>query len=128
MSKKAEVINLERSEEEKSTKKSLQLDSGRHVRVHSDEKGELLEILERGGKAVVTVRLTDEGPVVTVQGAHLELKSTETLALEAKEIKIKAQENASIESKGSLKIDSSEKMDIHSQDDIRVVGRIIHLN
>jgi hypothetical protein len=128
MSKKAEVINLERSEEEKSTKKSLQLDSGRQVLVHSDEKGELLEILERGGKAVVTVRLTDEGPVVTVQGAHLELKSTETLALEAKEIKIKAQENASIESKGSLKIDSSEKMDIHSQDDIRVVGRIIHLN
>ena len=128
MSKKAEVINLELSEEEKSTKKSLQLDSGRQVLVHSDEKGELLEILERGGKAVVTVRLTDEGPVVTVHGAHLELKSTETLALEAKEIKIKAQENASIESKGSLKIDSSEKMDIHSQDDIRVVGRIIHLN
>jgi hypothetical protein len=128
MSKKAEVINLEPSEVEKSNQRNLQLDSGRQVLVHSDEKGELLEILERGGKAVVTVRLTDEGPVVTVQGAHLELKSTETLALEAKEIKIKAQENASIESKGSLKIDSSEKMDIHSQDDIRVVGRIIHLN
>ena len=42
MSKKAEVINLERSEEEKSTEKSLQLDSGRHVLVHSDERGELL--------------------------------------------------------------------------------------
>ena len=83
MSKKAEVINLERSEKEKTTKKSLQLDSGRQVLVHSDEKGELLEILERGGEAVVTVKLTDEGPVVTVQGAHLELKSTETLALEA---------------------------------------------
>jgi hypothetical protein len=128
MSKKAEVINLEPSEAEQSNQKSLQLDSGRHVRVHSDEKGELLEILEGGGEAVVTVRLTDEGPVVTVQGAHLELKSTETLALEAKEIKIKAQENASIESKGSLKIDSSDKMDIHSHDDIRVVGKIIHLN
>ena len=128
MSKKAEVINLERSEEEKSTEKSLQLDSGRHVLVHSDERGELLEILERGGEAVVTVRLTDEGPIVTVQGAHLELKSTETLALEAKEVSIKAQENVSVESKGSLKIDSSDKMDIHSQDDIRVVGKIIHLN
>jgi len=76
----------------------------------------------------VTVRLTDEGPVVTVQGAHLELKATETLALEAKEVKIKAQEIASVESKGSLKIDSSDKMDIHSHDDIRVVGKIIHLN
>ena len=128
MSKKAEVINLEPSETKKSKRRNLQLDSGRHLRIHSDEKGELLEIIERGGEAVVTVRLTDEGPIVTVQGAHLELKSTETLALEAKEVKIKAQENVSVESKGSLKIDSSDKMDIHSQDDIRVVGKIIHLN
>ncbi len=128
MSKKAEVINLEPSEAKKSNQRNLQLDSGRQVLVHSDEKGELLEILERGGEAVVTVRLTDEGPVVTVQGAHLELKATETLALEAKEVKIKAQEDASVESKGSLKIASSDKMDIHSHDDIRVVGKIIHLN
>jgi uncharacterized protein (DUF2345 family) len=128
MSKKAEVINLEPSEAEQTTEKSLHLDSGRQVLVHSDQKGELLEILERGGEAVVTVRLTDEGPIVTVQGAHLELKSTETLALEAKEVKIKAQENVSVESKGSLKIDSSDKMDIHSQDEIRVIGKMIHLN
>jgi uncharacterized protein (DUF2345 family) len=77
---------------------------------------------------VVTVRLTNEGPVVTVQGAHLELRSTKTIALEAKEVKIKAEEEASIESMGRLKIDSSKKMDIHSKDDIRVVGKIIHLN
>jgi hypothetical protein len=128
MSKKAEVINLERSEEEKSTKKSLQLDSGRQVLVHSDEKGELLEILERGGEAVVTVRLTDEGPVVTVQGAHLELKSTDTIALDARKVRIKAQEEASIESEGTLKIESSKNMDVTSEDDIRVVGKMIHLN
>jgi hypothetical protein len=128
MSKKAEVINLERSEEEKSTKKSLQLDSGRQVLVQSDEKEELLEILERGGEVVMTVRLTDEGPIVSVQGAHLELKSTETIELEAKKIRIKAQEEASIESEGTLKIESSKKMDINSEDDIRVVGKMIHLN
>ena len=128
MSKKADVINLKRLEGKKSIEKELQLDSGRHILIRSNEKEELLEIIERGGEAVVTVRLTAEGPVVTVQGAHLELKSTETLTLEAKEVKIKAQENASVESKGSLKIDSSDKMDIHSHDDIRVVGKIIHLN
>jgi len=128
MSKKAEVINLERSETEQSTKKSLQLDSGRQVLVQSDEKEELLEILERGGEVVMTVRLTDEGPIVSVQGAHLELKSTETIELEAKKIRIKAQEEASIESEGTLKIESSKKMDINSEDDIRVVGKMIHLN
>ena len=128
MSKKAEVINLERSETEQSTKKSLQLDSGRQVLVQSDEKEELLEILERGGEVVMTVRLTDEGPIVSVQGAHLELKSTETIELEAKKIRIKAQEEASIESEGKLKIESSKNMDVNSEDDIRVVGKMIHLN
>lgn len=127
MSKKADVINLERLEGKKVAAKELQLDSRRRILIHSREKEDLLEIIERG-EVVVTVRLTDEGPVVTVQGAHLELKSTETLALEAKEVKIKAEEKTSIESMGSLKIDSSKKMDIHSDDDIRVVGKIIHLN
>ncbi len=128
MSKKAEVINLKRLEGKKSIEKELQLDSGRHILIRSNEKEGLIEIIERGGEAVVTVRLTDEGPVVTIQGAHLKLKSTETLVLEAKEVKIKAQEDASVESKGSLRIASSKKMDIHSHDDIRVVGKIIHLN
>jgi hypothetical protein len=128
MSKKAEVINLERSEEEKSPKKSLQLDSGRQVLVHSNEKEEILEIVERGGEVVMAVRLTDEGPIVSVQGARLELKSTESIALEAKKIRIKAQEEASIESEGKLKIESSKNMDVNSEDDIRVVGKMIHLN
>lgn len=128
MSKKAEVINLERSEAEQSTRKSLQLDSGRQVLVHSNEKEEILEIVERGGEMVMAVRLTDKGPIVSVQGARLELKSTETITLEAKKIRIKAQEEASIESKGKLKIESSKNMDVNSEDDIRVVGKMIHLN
>jgi hypothetical protein len=127
MSKKADVINLERLKGKKAAAKKLQLDSGRYILISSKEKEELLEIVD-GGEVVVTVRLTDEGPVVTVQGAHLELKSTETLALEAKEVKIKAEEKVSVESRGRLKIDSAKEMDIHSEDDIRVVGKIIHLN
>lgn len=127
MSKKAGVISMERLEDKKAAAKRLQLDSRRYILIRSKEKEELLEIVD-GGEVVVTVKLSDEGPVVTVQGAHLELKSTETIALEAKEVKIKAQEKTSIESMGSLNIDSSEKMDIHSNDDIRVVGKIIHLN
>ena len=127
MSKKAEVINLELPEGQKSQGKKVPLDSGRHILIRSREKEDLLEIIERG-EVVVTVRLTEEGPVVTVQGAHLELKAAEALTLEAKEVKIKGQEKVSIESMGSLKIDSSKKMGIHSKDDIRVIGKIIHLN
>jgi hypothetical protein len=63
-----------------------------------------------------------------VRGACLELKSTETITLDAKKIKIRAQEKAVVESKGSLEIASAKKMDIHSDDEIRVDGKMIHLN
>jgi len=128
MSKKAEVINLEPSEAKQSKQRNLQLDSGRQVQVHSDEKGELLEIVERGGEVVMAVRLTDEGPIVSVQGARLELKSTESIALEARKVTIKAEEQAVVKSEGSLDIGSSKKMGIKSGDDIRVVGKMIYLN
>lgn len=128
MSKKAEVINLEPSAAGQPEKRRLQLDSGRQVLILSDENQDRLEIVEPNGEVAIKVRLTAEGPVVTIRGAHLELKSTETLALEAKRVKIKAEEAAVVRSEGSLEIDSSKKMDIHSENDIRVVGKMIYLN
>jgi len=59
---------------------------------YSSEKEELIEITAPEGEIIMKVRMTDDGPVISVSGAHLELKSTETIALEAKKIKIKAEE------------------------------------
>jgi len=106
----------------------MQLDSGRQVVIHSNENEEILEIVEPEGEVILKMRLTDAGPVISVQGAHLELKSTETLTLESKKVKIRAEEEARVESKGSLEIVSSKEMGIHSDDEIRVVGKMIHLN
>ena len=128
MSKKAEVINLKTSDAALDKKKRMRLDSGRQIIVHSDEKEELIQIAEPEGEIVMTVRMTDAGPVVTVRGAHLELKSTESITLEAKKITIHAQEEAVVESEGRLEIDSAKKMDIHSDNEIRVEGKMIHLN
>jgi uncharacterized protein (DUF2345 family) len=128
MSKKANVINLKSSDVSQDAKKRMQLDSGRQIVVDSGEKEDLIQIVEPAGDVVMSVRMTAAGPVVTVRGAHLELKSTETITLEAKKIKIRAKEEAVVESKGSLEIDSAKKMDIHSDDEIRVDGKMIHLN
>jgi hypothetical protein len=128
MSKKAKVINIKSSDISQDTKKRMLLDSGRQIIVDPSEKEELIHIVEPKGDIVMSVRMTDAGPVVTVRGAHLEIKSTETITLEAKKIKICAEENASVKSKGSLEVDSAKKMDIHSDDEIRVDGKMIHLN
>lgn len=128
MSKEANVIKFKPAEVSPDSEKRLQLDSGRQIVVSSADQGELIRIVEPKGEISLTVRLTDAGPVFTVQGACLEIKSTETLSLEAKKIKIHAREETAIDSDGEMKIDSAKKMDIHSDDDIRVEGKFIHLN
>ncbi len=128
MTDKAEVLKIKPSDAGHDLKKSVRLDSGHQVLVHSENNEERIEITEPEGDVVVTVRMTDQGPVVSVSGAHLELKSTETISLEARKIKLKAEEEAVVESNGSLNLDASDKMDVHSDDDIRVNGKMIYLN
>lgn len=128
MSKKAKVIKLKPSDVSHDAKKRIKLDSGRQVVVESIEKEELIQIIEPKGEVVMSIRMTDSGPVVTVRGAHLELKSTETITLNAKKIEIRAEEEATVASKGSLEVASSKKMDIHSNGEIRIDGKMIHLN
>ena len=128
MSEKTKVIKLEPSASRQCKTQQVQLDSGRQVVIHTNGNEELLEIVETGREVVLRVRLTDAGPVISVQGARLELKSTEILALESKKVKIKAEEELGVESKGGLTIDSLKEIGTHSDDEIRVMGKMIHLN
>ena len=128
MNDKAEVINLKPTTDEQYKKKRIQLDSGCQILINSSEGEESIEIAGAEGEVMVNVRMTDEGPVISVHGTHLELKSTDTIALEAKKIKIEAEEETVVGSKGDLRIDASEKLNVHSDDDIRVVGKMIYLN
>ncbi len=128
MPEKTKVISLAPSASGRRNTQQIQLDSGRQVVIHFDEDEELLEVVEAEGEVILKVRLTDAGPVISVKGAHLELKSAESLTLESKKINIKAEQGVGIESRGGLEIDSSKEIGIHSDDEIRVVGKMIHLN
>ncbi|OPY11323.1 MAG: hypothetical protein A4E69_02919 [Syntrophus sp. PtaB.Bin138] len=106
----------------------IPLRSGRQIVVHGGEAEELISIVEPGGEISLTVRLTDAGPVFTLRGAQLKLESTRSITLEAGTINLHAQEEAVLRSEGALKIDAAKTMDLHCDDDLRVEGKIIHLN
>ncbi len=108
--------------------RTLRLVSGREVKVSCGEHEDLVEIFEPAGELTVRIRLTPEGPVMVVQGCKLALRGAESIALEAPTVEIAASEKARVASKGSLEIDAARKMEIHSEDDIRVTGKIIRLN
>ncbi len=126
MSQKAPIIDLKPFLSK--NQQSILSDSGRTIALYPDGEEEYLEVIEPSGQLSLKVRLTEDGPVMVLEGARLELKSAKSINLTAKQIAITAEEEASVESKGSLKIGSSEDMEIHSEEDVRVTGKIIHLN
>ncbi|MBF0226464.1 MAG: hypothetical protein HQK76_13495 [Desulfobacterales bacterium] len=127
MSEKARIIDFEHSNDYQKNQ-MIKFDSGRQISILSEEKEELIEIIDTKGEIVLKLRMTDDGPVISMQGARLELKAMETISLETKKLKIHAEEKAVISSNGCLEIDSSKSIDMHSDDDIRVNGKMIYLN
>ncbi len=131
MTGKAHLVDVKETtavDNKKEPSRTLRLVSGREIKVSAGENEDLLEIFESEGEMVLKVRLTENGPVMAVEGCRLSLNSSESIALRAPTVEISAEKEALIESKGALKIDSVKEMGIHSDDDIRVVGKIIHLN
>jgi len=124
--RQAEVIRIKPARRNRKTK--LQMESGRKVSARSIDSEDLIEIAEKDGRVVMSVRMTEAGAVVTVEGAHLELKSTESIKLEAKKIDIRAAEETSVASRGKLNVKSAEELTINSAEDVRVSGKKIHLN
>ncbi len=107
--------------------KEIKLPSGRSISVKINGE-EQLEIFSPDGKLELKIRLTEDGPTLSLESARLDLKASENISLQAKQVKIKAEESASLESGGKLKIDSEEQMDIRSTENIKVVGKLIYLN
>ncbi len=105
----------------------IKLPSGRSVSVKTNGEEEL-EIFSPNGKLELKIRLTEEGPTLSLESARLDLKASENISLQAKNVEIKAEEGASLESGGKLKIDSEKQMDIRSTENVKVVGKLIYLN
>jgi len=128
MSNKAELINLARPDTGQAGKMDVRLESGRRLMVHSDKNEERVEITDTEGEIVIRVRLTEDGPTVSIQGTRLELKSTESISLVSRKVHIMAEDEAAIESAGGLGIKSADEMTIHSDDDVSINAKTIHLN
>ena len=124
----ARTENLPAAENRDDQPRKLRLISGRELKISSREDEDLVEIYEPGGQLVIKVQLTENGPVMMVEGCRLELNGSESIALRAPTIEISAEEKARLSSRGELEIDAVEEMGIHSDADIRGVGKIIHLN
>ena len=119
MSAKSEE-ELEELTEETSDRREIYLREGRTLSVESSGTDELVEIRGSSGQVEVRIRLTEEGPVLQMESARLQLKASEAVEIESKRVEIRATETVQIASKDEVKVDA--------EGEVRVNGKMIWLN
>jgi hypothetical protein len=114
--------------EAREDEKKLFLDQGRSVAVGREGAHQVVEFRDAGGQLELRVKLTEEGPVLVMEGMKVQVNAAESFSVKCKDFNVEAEGETLIASKGELRITSEGEMNLDSPDDIRVRGKIIWLN
>lgn len=79
------------------------LASGRSIEVTEGGAEERIEIRSTRGEIMLSMRVTDQGPVLSISGISLEIAASKNLALTCETLEIKASTDAFIDVGGSLR-------------------------
>jgi hypothetical protein len=118
MSVKSKELKLQT--EEATDRREVYLREGRTLSIETAGNDELVEVRSSSGLVELRIRLTDEGPVLQMESARLQLKATEVVEIESKRVEIKATETVQIASENEIKVDA--------EGEVRVNGKMIYLN
>jgi phage gp45-like len=112
--------DLDHQVDETSDRREVYLRDGRTLSVAQAGSDELVEIRSSSGMIELRIRLTEEGPVLQMESARLQLKATESVEIESKRVEIKATETLQLRSEDEVKVDA--------EGEVRVNGKMIYLN
>ena len=113
---------------EQGEEKRVYLDQGRTLAVARDGAHQVVEFRAASGQLELRVKLTEEGPVLLLEGVKVEVHSTESLDIKCKDLNIETTDSTVISTKGELKIKSEGELEIDSPEDVRIRGKMIWLN
>jgi len=90
----------------------LNLRHGRTLTVEPAGNDEVVEIHDASGVLELRVKLTDDGVVLQLEGARISLRATESVEVECRTFTVNADADLRLQAQG----------------DVRVEGKVIHLN
>ncbi len=104
------------------------LPSGRTLVVKADGQTEEIEIRSSGGEIELRIALTKSGPVLSLTGARLEINATESLAVNCKQLSLRAAEGMLLDAGGDIALRSGNETRLRSAGDTYVDGKLVLLN
>jgi hypothetical protein len=111
---------------EETSEREVFLRDGKKLVVSEQGADQVVEIRNESGMLEVRIKLTDQGPVLQMEGARLSLKASESLEIESSKVSVKADE-LSLAGR-SVTVSSEEDVNVNANGEVRVVGKMIYLN
>ncbi len=105
--------------------KKLDLDHGRTAEIRADRD---LEVRSPDGTVELRVRITEDGPVLFFEGARVQFQAADSIEMKCKHFSVQADESLELGSEGTVGVRSKGEIRVESEDDCRVVGKMIWLN
>lgn len=116
------------TEAETGAERSVSLQNGRTLATRSEGADDIVEIRAASGQVELKIKVTEEGPVLSVEGVKLEMRAAESIGVTCKSFQVDAEESVQVASKGELSMTSEKDLNVESTADVRVVGKMIWLN
>jgi len=86
-------------------------------------------VLESAGGAMeVRIRVTAEGPVLSLRGVRLEIEAADSVALKCREFSVEARDGVSVVSGGPVRVDSQAEIKLRSAEQTFIDGDYVNLN
>ena len=105
----------------------LYLNDGRQVAIIRDGARQAVEIRAASGQLELRIRLTEDGPVLSLDAVKVELRATD-VAVECETFAVTASQRVTIASAGTAELKADGQLDVSSADDVNVIGKNIRLN
>lgn len=125
-----QALHTETASEEttETDEREIYLRDGKKLVVSEKGADQLVEIRSESGMVEVRIALTEQGPVLQMESARLQLNAQESIAITSKRVEIAATEELAITA-GAVDIEAETAVDVEAKaGDVKVVGKMIYLN
>lgn len=113
--------------QETSEEREISLRDGRRLTIREAGVDQLVEIRGESGMLELRIKLTPEGPVLQMEAVRMELKASEAVQIASPRVEIKGSEALELAG-GKVSVQGEEEIEVEAAGDVRVVGKMIHLN
>jgi hypothetical protein len=108
--------------------RELPLQHGRSLALVRSAGDDLVEIRAPGGALELRIRMTAEGPVLQMESLRLSLKAAQDVEVACANFSVRSRETMTLQSDGDLRVSGEADVHVDAAGEVRVKGRMIHLN